>query len=256
MSELKFVKTVCRSCHGGCGVIAHVKDGKVVKVEGDPSSPISHGSMCSKGLAITQLAYHPDRVLYPMKKTAAGWNRISWDDALDTVTAKFKQVVADYGPESRLLIACRAKHGHGRFLQLDWVSSGARSHLGSEGDDRDAPRTPLRELAGPDGSEARSRPSHGGGTFVRKERREHLHGKRKVLTVRIHQAKPLPVAARDLGPSPFVGIDECVAPEGPEGHGSLGRSEGVLRSAGVQIRKAGDDRAHECSLFFGRFVVW
>jgi anaerobic selenocysteine-containing dehydrogenase len=100
MPEPKFVKTVCRSCHGGCGVIAHVRDGKVVKVEGDPSSPISHGSMCSKGLAITQLAYHPDRVLYPMKKTAAGWNRISWDDALDTVAAKFKQVAADYGPEA------------------------------------------------------------------------------------------------------------------------------------------------------------
>jgi anaerobic selenocysteine-containing dehydrogenase len=46
---LRKVKTVCRSCHRGCGVIAHVKDGKVVKVEGDPDSPISHGTLCSKG---------------------------------------------------------------------------------------------------------------------------------------------------------------------------------------------------------------
>ncbi len=36
MSEVKHVRTVCRSCHGGCGVIAHVKKGKVIKVEGDP----------------------------------------------------------------------------------------------------------------------------------------------------------------------------------------------------------------------------
>jgi anaerobic selenocysteine-containing dehydrogenase len=71
MDEVKQVRTICRSCHGGCGIIATVKGGKVVKVEGDPGSPISHGSLCSKGLAITQLAYHPDRILHPMKKPLA-----------------------------------------------------------------------------------------------------------------------------------------------------------------------------------------
>jgi anaerobic selenocysteine-containing dehydrogenase len=100
MSETREVRTVCRSCHGGCGVIAHVRDGKVVKIEGDPQSPISHGSLCSKGLAITQLAYHPDRVLHPLKKTAAGWQRIGWDEALDTVADRFQQVIAAHGPEA------------------------------------------------------------------------------------------------------------------------------------------------------------
>ncbi len=100
MGEVKKIRTACRSCHGGCGVIAHVKDGKVIKVEGDPESPISHGTLCSKGLAITQLAYHPDRVLYPMSKTQRGWKRISWDEALGTVAEKFKEVIKEYGPES------------------------------------------------------------------------------------------------------------------------------------------------------------
>jgi len=100
MGEVKKLRTACRSCHGGCGVIAHVKDGKVIKVEGDPDSPISHGTMCSKGLSITQLAYHPDRILYPMKKTDKGWERITWDEALDTIAEKFKKVIDDYGPES------------------------------------------------------------------------------------------------------------------------------------------------------------
>jgi anaerobic selenocysteine-containing dehydrogenase len=100
MGEVRKVRTVCRSCHGGCGVIAHVKDGKVIKVEGDPESPISHGTLCSKGLAITQLAYHPDRIIYPMKKGDNGWERITWDEALDTVTGKFKEVIKEHGPES------------------------------------------------------------------------------------------------------------------------------------------------------------
>jgi len=103
MEEEKKIRTVCRSCHGACGVIAHVKDGKVVKVEGDPKSPISHGTMCAKGLAITQLAYHPDRILHPMKKVgeklSGEWERITWDEALDTIAAKFQAVVDEYGPE-------------------------------------------------------------------------------------------------------------------------------------------------------------
>ena len=103
MAEVKQVKTVCRNCHGGCGVIAHVMGGKVVKVEGDPDSPISHGSMCSKGLAVTQMAYHPDRILHPMKKVSGDWQRISWDEALDTVAGKFKEAREKFGAESILL---------------------------------------------------------------------------------------------------------------------------------------------------------
>ena len=100
MGKVNKVRTACRSCHGGCGVIAHVKDGKVVKVEGDPDSPISHGTLCSKGLAVTQLAYAPDRILHPMKKVNGKWEKITWDEALDTVAEKFRAVIKEYGPES------------------------------------------------------------------------------------------------------------------------------------------------------------
>jgi len=100
MGETKKIRTACRSCHGGCGVIAHVKDGKVIKVEGDPDSPLSYGTLCAKCLAITQLAYHPDRILHPMKKGENGWERISWDEALDTVAGKFNEVIKEYGAES------------------------------------------------------------------------------------------------------------------------------------------------------------
>ena len=100
MGEVKKVRTACRQCHGGCGVIAHVQDGKVIKVEGDPDSPISHGTLCSKGLSVTQLAYHPERILHPMRNTDHGWERITWDEALDTIVDKFNAVIEEYGPES------------------------------------------------------------------------------------------------------------------------------------------------------------
>ena len=100
MGEVKKIRTACRSCHGGCGVIAHVADGKVIKVEGDPESPIGHGSLCSKGLSITQLVYHPDRIIHPMKKTDRGWERITWEEALDTIAEKIQYFSHKYGSGS------------------------------------------------------------------------------------------------------------------------------------------------------------
>jgi anaerobic selenocysteine-containing dehydrogenase len=100
MEEIKKIKTVCRSCHGGCGVIAQIKNGKVIKIEGDPDSPISFGTLCSKGMAITQIAYHPDRILHPLKKTSRGWERVTWDEALDTISGQFNKVIREHGPES------------------------------------------------------------------------------------------------------------------------------------------------------------
>ncbi|MEE8414382.1 MAG: molybdopterin-dependent oxidoreductase [Dehalococcoidales bacterium] len=106
-NEEKIVKSYCRSCHGGCGVLVSVRDGRIVRIEGDPESPASRGSMCSKGLAAMQLVYHPDRVTYPLKRAGSRgegkWQRISWDEALDTITGKLKQVKMEFGAESIVL---------------------------------------------------------------------------------------------------------------------------------------------------------
>ncbi|MDO8141963.1 MAG: hypothetical protein Q6358_10730, partial [Candidatus Brocadiales bacterium] len=55
-------RSVCRICHGGCGVRVFVKDGKVVRVKGDPASPMNKGWMCVKGVMTPEIANHPDRL--------------------------------------------------------------------------------------------------------------------------------------------------------------------------------------------------
>lgn len=67
-SEVKIIKTSCRACIASCAVLAHVRDGRVVKIEGNPESPMSMGGVCAKGLAGIQALYHPNRNKYPMRR--------------------------------------------------------------------------------------------------------------------------------------------------------------------------------------------
>ena len=101
------VKSHCRNCHGGCGVLVYVKDGKIAKIAGDPDCPINHGTLCSKGLASTQLVYHPDRLTHPLKrrvgKSGNQWERISWDEALDLIAERILTYKDQFGAESIVL---------------------------------------------------------------------------------------------------------------------------------------------------------
>ncbi len=100
----KVVRTACHGCHSVCGVLVHVKDGRVTKIEGDPEHPHSRGMKCPKGLAFAQLIYHPDRLKYPMKRIGergeGKWQRISWDEALDTIADRLAGIKEKYGPLS------------------------------------------------------------------------------------------------------------------------------------------------------------
>jgi len=98
------VKSHCRMCHGGCGVLIYLKDGKVEKIAGDPDCPINHGTLCTKGIASAQLAYHPDRLTHPVRrigpKASGKWERISWDEALDTIAERILYYKEKFGAES------------------------------------------------------------------------------------------------------------------------------------------------------------
>lgn len=98
------VKSHCRMCHGGCGVLVYTKNGRVAKIAGDPDCPINHGTLCTKGLASAQLAYHPDRLTYPVRrvgpKASGKWERISWDQALNAIAERINNYKVTFGPES------------------------------------------------------------------------------------------------------------------------------------------------------------
>ena len=86
-----------------CGMKLHLEGDRIVRVEDRENYPT--GPLCVKGLAILEEQYHPDRLLYPLKRTTpkgsrdSGWTRISWDEAYATIATKLNEVKTKYGPE-------------------------------------------------------------------------------------------------------------------------------------------------------------
>jgi anaerobic selenocysteine-containing dehydrogenase len=125
----KVIKSGRRMCHGGCGILVTVEDGKAVKLEGDPDRPNNRGKLCPKGKAGLDLLYHPDRLRHPVKRAGARgegkWEQISWDQALGEISQKLTALSDHYGPWT--LAA-----GDGTKIdEVAWVADLFALHFGS-----------------------------------------------------------------------------------------------------------------------------
>lgn len=98
------LRTTCFLCHGGCTLLAHVRDGELIKIQGDPEGPLNRGSICEKGNAAIQYVNSPYRLRHPLKRAGkrggGKWERISWEEALDATAKKLTEIKGKYGGES------------------------------------------------------------------------------------------------------------------------------------------------------------
>lgn len=90
------VRTTCAYCGVGCGIRATVTGARAVRIEGDPEHPANRGRLCSKGTHLGETVGLEGRLLHPM----IGDRRASWDKALDLVARRFRQAIAEHGPDS------------------------------------------------------------------------------------------------------------------------------------------------------------
>jgi anaerobic selenocysteine-containing dehydrogenase len=111
----RVVHAACpHDCPDACGVLITVEDGRATRIQGDPEHPITRGFLCAKVAKYLDRVYSPDRVLYPMRRVgpkgpAGGgaratkaWRRISWDEALDEISSRFRAISAEFGSEAIL----------------------------------------------------------------------------------------------------------------------------------------------------------
>jgi len=116
-SPFRVVHTVCsHDCPDSCAVLVTVDgDGRAVKVQGDPSQPVTQGFLCAKVAKYLDRVYAPDRILYPLKRKSGvakgpllrgreqeAFERVSWDEALDAIAARLQKISDEFGPESIL----------------------------------------------------------------------------------------------------------------------------------------------------------
>lgn len=117
-SNTKVVHAVCsHDCPDSCGVLVTVDTltERAIKIQGDPAHPVTRGFLCGKVAKYLDRVYSPDRLLYPMRrragvpkgplpqgKEADAFERISWDEALDTIAQRLQAISDEYGPESIL----------------------------------------------------------------------------------------------------------------------------------------------------------
>ncbi len=94
-----WIPTMCSLCYANCPIRVHKVNGVVVSIEGEPRSPATKGGICAKGKSGIQVLYDPNRLNYPVKRTNPEkgigvdpkWQRISWDEALDTIAEKLRE---------------------------------------------------------------------------------------------------------------------------------------------------------------------
>jgi anaerobic selenocysteine-containing dehydrogenase len=91
-------------CPDTCSMVFEVEDGKLSGVRGNPDHPMTRGSLCVKLKDYEKRHYHPDRLLYPMRRTgpkgSKQFERITWDEALNEITDKWKAIIEEYGPQA------------------------------------------------------------------------------------------------------------------------------------------------------------
>jgi len=115
-------RSVCRVCHGGCGALLSVKDGRLVKVAPDPDSPFNRGRMCIKGPATPEMMYHASRLLVPLKRIGARgsnrWEEVAWDTALDDIANRLDSIREESGPEAIALGQGTGRHHYMHVIRF------------------------------------------------------------------------------------------------------------------------------------------
>lgn len=120
-----YYATVCRECVAACGVIAETRDGRVLKLEGNPDHPLSKGALCARGQSAPQALYNPDRLRTPMVREGNAWKATTWEDAI----TRLATAVSSAKGKSSVFLNQHESGSFPRFLDSWLASMGLAPHL-------------------------------------------------------------------------------------------------------------------------------
>ncbi|HKR08402.1 MAG TPA: molybdopterin-dependent oxidoreductase [Gemmatimonadaceae bacterium] len=124
-----YYATTCRECSAGCGVIAETRDGRTIKLEGNPDHPVNRGALCARGQAALQGLYNPDRYRGPMARKNGTLQRVTWDEALTTFAQQLGAVRSRGQSGSAVFINQHESGSFTGFLDAWLANYGIPAHL-------------------------------------------------------------------------------------------------------------------------------
>jgi molybdopterin-containing oxidoreductase family iron-sulfur binding subunit len=143
-----YYATTCRECAAGCGLIAETRDGRTIKLEGNPEHPVNRGALCAQGQAALQGLYHPDRYRAPMVRNGDAWAEATWDDALRMLGERLAAVRASGGAARAAFINAHETGSFPAFLDEWLAAQGIGPHLSYEAHAQHAVMRAHREAYG------------------------------------------------------------------------------------------------------------
>ncbi|HXT15174.1 MAG TPA: 4Fe-4S dicluster domain-containing protein [Gemmatimonadaceae bacterium] len=120
-----YYATVCRECVAACGVIAEVRDGRPIKLEGNPEHPLNRGALCARGQAALQGLYNPDRFRSPMYLDGTTWKTTTWEDAIN----RLAQAIGSARGKGSVFLNQHETGSFPRFLDGWLARNGLQPHL-------------------------------------------------------------------------------------------------------------------------------
>ncbi len=134
----RLVRGACpHDCPDTCATITEVQDGQAVRFYAEPQHPVTDGWLCAKVRPYLERVYHPDRLLYPQRrvgpKGSGKWARISWEEAIDEITGRWKEIIARYGAAAILPYSYSGTLG---LLQLVVCNARLWNRMGASGLER------------------------------------------------------------------------------------------------------------------------
>src|SRR5881392_256697 len=124
-----YYASTCRECSAACGVVAETRDGRVIKLEGNPQHPLNRGALCARGQSALQGLYNPDRFRSPMIKSGGAWRVATWDDALKLLGQKLGELRGSGGAANAVFLNHHESGNLPAFIDGWLAAYGMRPHL-------------------------------------------------------------------------------------------------------------------------------
>ena len=124
-----YYATTCRECAAACGVIAETRDGRTIKLEGNPDHPVNRGALCARGQSALQGLYNPDRYRGPMVRRSGQLQSVGWDEALQLFAQKLGETRSRGGAGNAVFINQHESGSYPGFLDSWLAAFGMPAHL-------------------------------------------------------------------------------------------------------------------------------